>query len=194
LQINKPEERISADSLGFDFGIYFHAYGNDNFSFDPYLRLGYFTSLKDAKSSVYQSLGGLLSPYNIQAITENPSHSSGLDFVARLPDGFYAEKIYRVSISPRLGLTASSDFVTVYGEPIFSYNIYGGKNMRFNGERFNVPLMEFSYGVYVELYITPTKDITLFLEADMRGNRQSVLNYQRDGFSFDSSSGIEWFF
>ena len=194
LEINKTQ-KIQADSLGFQFGIYFHAFGNDKFSFDPYLTLIYYTSIKDASHpELYSKLGGLLSPYNISATAHNPSEGNGADFVSTMPEGFYAEKAYFFSIRPRLGLTAESDFVTLYGEPIFSYNIIGGKNMKYNGEKFNVPLMQISYGLYIELYINPTKELTLFLEADMRGNSQSVLGYSSTGFSFDSCTGLQWFF
>lgn len=194
LEINKTQ-KIQADSLGFQFGIYFHAFGNDKFSFDPYLTLIYYTSIKDASHpELYSKLGGLLSPYNISATAHNPSEGNGADFVSTMPEGFYAEKAYFFSIRPRLGLTAESDFITLYGEPIFSYNIIGGKNMKYNGEKFNVPLMQISYGLYIELYINPTKELTLFLEADMRGNSQSVLGYKSDGFSFDSCTGLQWFF
>lgn len=194
LEINKTQ-KIQADSLGFQFGIYFHAFGNDKFSFDPYLTLIYYTSIKDASHpELYSKLGGLLSPYNISATAHNPSEGNGADFVSTMPEGFYAEKAYFFSIRPRLGLTAESDFITLYGEPIFSYNIIGGKNMKYNGEKFNVPLMQISYGLYIELYINPTKELTLFLEADMRGNSQSVLGYRSNGFSFDSCTGLQWFF
>ena len=194
LEINKTQ-KIQADSLGFQFGIYFHAFGNDKFSFDPYLPLIYYTSIKDASHpELYSKLGGLLSPYNISATAHNPSEGNGADFVSTMPEGFYAEKAYFFSIRPRLGLTADSDFITLYGEPIFSYNIIGGKNMKYNGEKFNVPLMQISYGLYIELYINPTKELTLFLEADMRGNSQSVLGYSSTGFSFDSCTGLQWFF
>lgn len=194
LEINKTQ-KIQADSLGFQFGIYFHAFGNDKFSFDPYLTLIYYTSIKDASHpELYSKLGGLLSPYNISATAHEPSEGNGADFVSTMPEGFYAEKAYFFSIRPRLGLTAESDFITLYGEPIFSYNIIGGKNMKYNGEKFNVPLMQISYGLYIELYINPTKELTLFLEADMRGNSQSVLGYSSKGFSFDSCTGLQWFF
>ncbi|WP_302366841.1 hypothetical protein [Brachyspira aalborgi] len=194
LEINKTQ-KIQADSLGFQFGIYFHAFGNDKFSFDPYLTLIYYTSIKDASHpELYSKLGGLLSPYNISATAHNPSEGNGADFVSTMPEGFYAEKAYFFSIRPRLGLTADSDFITLYGEPIFSYNIIGGKNMKYNGEKFNVPLMQISYGLYIELYINPTKELTLFLEADMRGNSQSVLGYNSHGFYFDSCTGLQWFF
>lgn len=194
LEINKTQ-KIQADSLGFQFGIYFHAFGNDKFSFDPYLTLIYYTSIKDASHpELYSKLGGLLSPYNISATAHDPSEGNGADFVSTMPEGFYAEKAYFFSIRPRLGLTAESDFITLYGEPIFSYNIIGGKNMKYNGEKFNVPLMQISYGLYIELYINPTKELTLFLEADMRGNSQSVLGYSSKGFSFDSCTGLQWFF
>ena len=194
LEINKTQ-KIQADSLGFQFGIYFHAFGNDKFSFDPYLTLIYYTSIKDASHpELYSKLGGLLSPYNISATAHNPSEGNGADFVSTMPEGFYAEKAYFFSIRPRLGLTAESDFITLYGEPIFSYNIIGGKNMKYNGEKFNVPLMQISYGLYIELYINPTKELTLFLEADMRGNSQSVLGYNSHGFYFDSCTGLQWFF
>lgn len=193
LNINSAE-KVEADSLGFNFGIYFHAFGNEKFSFDPYLRVGYYTSIKDARASIYNELEGLLSPYDITATAHDPKSSDGTDFVATMPAGFYAEKMYLVSISPRLGLYAESDFISLYGEPIFSYNIYGGKNMRINGESFKTPLMQFSYGLYIELYINPTKDLTLYLEADMRGNSQSVLGYSYNGFSFDSCTGLQWFF
>lgn len=194
LEINKTQ-KIQADSLGFQFGIYFHAFGNDKFSFDPYLTLIYYTSIKDASHpELYSKLGGLLSPYNISATAHNPSEGNGADFVSTMPKGFYAEKAYFFSIRPRLGLTAESDFITLYGEPIFSYNIIGGKNMKYNGEKFNVPLMQISYGLYIELYINPTKELTLFLEADMRGNSQSVLGYNSHGFYFDSCTGLQWFF
>ena len=194
LEINKTQ-KIQADSLGFQFGIYFHAFGNDKFSFDPYLTLIYYTSIKDASHpELYSKLGGLLSPYNISATAHNPQKGNGEDFVSTMPEGFYAEKAYFFSIRPRLGLTAESDFITLYGEPIFSYNIIGGKNMKYNGEKFNVPLMQISYGLYIELYINPTKELTLFLEADMRGNSQSVLGYSSTGFSFDSCTGLQWFF
>lgn len=194
LEINKTQ-KIQADSLGFQFVIYFHAFGNDKFSFDPYLTLIYYTSIKDASHpDLYSKLGGLLSPYNISATAHNPQKGNGEDFVSTMPEGFYAEKAYFFSIRPRLGLTAESDFITLYGEPIFSYNIIGGKNMKYNGEKFNVPLMQISYGLYIELYINPTKELTLFLEADMRGNSQSVLGYSSTGFSFDSCTGLQWFF
>ena len=193
LEINRTE-KLSADSLGFQFGIYFHAFGNEKFSFDPYLTLIYYTSVKDIRHESYDKFGGLLSPYNISATAHNPSEGNGADFVSTMPTGFYAEKTYFFSIRPRLGLWAESDFINLYGEPIFSYNIIGGKNMSFNGESFNTPLMQISYGLYIELYIKPTKDLTLYLEADMRGNSQSVLGYSSTGFSFDSCTGLQWFF
>ncbi len=189
----KSDEKVAADSFGFNFGIYFHAFGNDNFSVDPYLRAGFYTSLKDAKASYYTNSGNF-SPYDISATVENPSKFDGSDFMSTMPSGFFAEKMYVISLSPRLGLTAQSDFITLYGEPIFSYNIYGGKNMQFNGEKFTVPLMQISYGLYIELYITPTKELELYLEADMRGNSQSVLGFKYNGFSFDSCTGLKWYF
>ena len=191
LDINGAE-KASADSFGLNFGIYFHAFGNEKFSFDPYLRVGYYTSLKDARHSIYNALGGLLSPYDITATAHEPKEST--DFASTMPQYFYAEKMYLISISPRLGLYAESDFIAVYGEPIFSYNIYGGKNMSIGGESFKTPLMQISYGLYIELYIKPTKELTLYLEADMRGNYQNVLNYDSKGFSFASATGLEWFF
>lgn len=193
LEVNRTE-KLSADSLGFQFGIYFHAFGNEKFSFDPYLTLIYYTSVKDIRHESYDKFGGLLSPYNISATAHNPSEGNGADFVSTMPTGFYAEKTYFFSIRPRLGLWAESDFINLYGEPIFSYNIIGGKNMSFNGESFNTPLMQISYGLYIELYIKPTKELTLYLEADMRGNSQSVLGYNSHGFYFDSCTGLEWFF
>ena len=193
LEVNKTQ-KLHADSLGFQVSIYFHAFGNDKFSFDPYLTLIYYTSVRDISHESYEKFGGLLSPYNISATAHNPSEGNGADFVSTMPSGFYAEKSFFFSIRPRLGLFAQSDFISLYGEPIFSYNIYGGKNMQFNGEKFTVPLMQFSYGLYIELYITPTKELELYLEADMRGNYQSVLEYNQNGFSFDSSTGLKWYF
>lgn len=193
LEVNKTE-KFSADSLGFQFGIYFHAFGNEKFSFDPYLTLIYYTSVKDISHASYNKFGGRLSPYYISATAHNPSDENGADFVSTMPEGFYAENAYFFSIRPRLGLWAESDFINLYGEPIFSYNIYGGKNMQLNGVSSKTPLMQFSYGLYIELYIKPTKELTLYLEADMRGNYHSVMNYEYNGFAFASATGLQWFF
>lgn len=189
------KNKTSADSLGFVVSSYFNAYNSDNFSVDPYFTIGFYTSLKDARSDIYSGLGGLISSYNITAKVDAPKDGSGVDFVSRVPDGFYSEHTYRLVVNPmRLGLTATSDYVTVYAEPVAQFDMLGGENMSFKGISLSTPLMQFYYGLYVELYITPIKDLTLYLEADMRGAQYSVLGFQQNAFYFDSCSGIQWFF
>ena len=89
---------------------------------------------------------------------------------------------YTLNIIPALGISASSDIVSLYLEPSLGLKITGSqyKNVK--------EAYDLGYGVYGEIYITPVKNVEWYLEASI-GN----LDANTKGLSFAGSTGITWY-
>ena len=91
------------------------------------------------------------------------------------------ENPYNIDIIPALGLNANSDIISLYLEPSLGLKINSdnNKNISYN----------LGYGVYGEIYITPIKNLELYLEMELGNYDNTSDNYLK----FNSSTGITWY-
>ena len=91
------------------------------------------------------------------------------------------ENPYNIDIIPALGLNANSDIISLYLEPSLGLKINSdnNKNISYN----------LGYGIYGELYITPIKNLELYLEMELGNYDNTSDNYLK----FNSSTGITWY-
>ena len=89
---------------------------------------------------------------------------------------------YTLNIIPALGISASSDIVSLYLEPSLGLKITGSasKNVK--------EAYDLGYGVYGEIYITPVKNVEWYFEASIDN-----LDANTKGLSFAGSTGITWY-
>ena len=89
---------------------------------------------------------------------------------------------YTLNIIPALGISASSDIVSLYLEPSLGLKITGSqyKNVK--------EAYDLGYGVYGEIYITPVKNVEWYFEASIDN-----LDANTKGVSFAGSTGITWY-
>ena len=84
---------------------------------------------------------------------------------------------------PALGLSASSDIVSLYLEPSLGLEITGAQ---LNGEK---DIYSFAWNVYGEISLTPIPNLEWYFEAELGDNAdetEKVLN-------FNATTGITWY-
>ena len=126
--------------------------------------------------------------YSNLKIMPRPSHS---DFTAMIRYQNYNdirgggervfENPYNIDIIPALGLIANSDIISIYLEPSLGLKINSDNNKNIN--------YSLGYGVYGEVYITPIKNLELYLEMELGNGDNNTDNYLK----FNASTGITWY-
>ena len=91
------------------------------------------------------------------------------------------ENPYNIDIIPALGLIANSDIISLYLEPSLGLKISSDNNKNIN--------YILGYGVYGEIYITPIKNLELYLEIELGNYDKGLDNYLK----FNASTGITWY-
>lgn len=91
------------------------------------------------------------------------------------------ENPYNIDIIPALGLAADSDIISLYLEPSLGLKINSDNNKNIN--------YSLGYGVYGEIYITPIKNLELYLEMELGNGDNNTDNYLK----FNASTGITWY-
>ena len=158
--------KTKAETFGFDFRLYFGAMVEE-VALQPIVKIQFNTALgKNHEETGIQAINILKSSKGIY------TH-----------DALKNDKNpYTLNIIPALGISASSDIVSLYLEPSLGLKITGSqyKNVK--------EAYDLGYGVYGEIYITPVKNVEWYFEASIDN-----LDANTKGLSFAGSTGITWY-
>lgn len=158
--------KTKAESFGFDFRLFFGAMVEE-VALQPIVKIQFNTALgKNHEETRIQAINILKSSKGIY------TH-----------DALKNDKNpYTLNIIPALGISASSDIVSLYLEPSLGLKITGSqyKNVK--------EAYDLGYGVYGEIYITPVKNVEWYFEASIDN-----LDANTKGLSFAGSTGITWY-
>lgn len=158
--------KTKAETFGFDFRLHFGAMVEE-VALQPIVKIQFNTALgKNHEETRIQAINILKSSKGIY------TH-----------DALKNDKNpYTLNIIPALGISASSDIVSLYLEPSLGLKITGSqyKNVK--------EAYDLGYGVYGEIYITPVKNVEWYFEASIDN-----LDANTKGLSFAGSTGITWY-
>ena len=158
--------KTKAETFGFDFRLHFGAMVEE-VALEPIVKIQFNTALgKNHEETRIQAINILKSSKGIY------TH-----------DALKNDKNpYTLNIIPTLGISASSDIVSLYLEPSLGLKITGSqyKNVK--------EAYDLGYGVYGEIYITPVKNVEWYFEASIDN-----LDANTKGVSFAGSTGITWY-
>ena len=165
-----PKDSYKAETFGFDFRLYFGSMVEE-VALEPSIRISYDTAL--SKSHAMHRIQA------IQVLTgSKPSQYTGPN--GGLTPTDYGKQYYKLSIKPTLGLSASSDIVTLFLEPSLGLAVEGGK---LSSDKDTLSL---DYGVYSEITLSPLKNLNLYLEAELSKDYGNQLE-------FNAQTGITWY-
>ena len=169
---------MTASSFGFEFRIHFLKSTVGNVVVDPFFRVKYNTALQGGYKSV---------------VAANIANIDTTKYVEKsYKDG---GKPYDVTFEIPVGLSASSDIVSLYLEPRLGYSFAGTAGGQVKNEVIEHSL---TWGAYGEIYITPVKDLEWYFEADV-GNGPTDNNplgttpWGNNAVNFATSTGITWY-
>ena len=165
------------ETLGFDFRLYFGAMVED-VELEPFVKIVYNTGLD-------KNLPASELDFNII------ESSKGADIRQEIANAGYSEygvnsfdkTAWQLQLMLALGLSASSDIVSLYLEPSLGLEITGAQ---LNGEK---DIYSFAWNVYGEISLTPIPNLEWYFEAGLGDNAdetEKVLN-------FNATTGITWY-
>lgn len=98
----------------------------------------------------------------------------------------YGTPAWDLTITPALGLSASSDIVTLYLEPSLGFKIVqdGDSTLKNVKEKFNI-----AYAVYGEIYLRPIQNLEWYFEADLSDNPATSTS----DLMLTANTGITWY-
>ena len=167
------------ETLGFDFRLYFGAIVED-VELEPFIKIVYDTSLNKHLPTDYLNfdiIENLKSEGSFsQAVLEAGQYTAGRND--------FDKNAWKLTLMPALGLSASSDIVSLYLEPSLGLDIAGALN---NGDKDTYSL---AWNVYGEISLTPIQNLEWYFEAELGDNAdetEKVLN-------FNATTGITWYF
>ena len=173
-EMESVKHKESASSLGIDFRAYFGA-NVDNLALSPFIKVTYDTSL-GAKGKMGST------SYSIKA-----SDRTSLYTPQSGQEASYERETYRLRVLPALGMTASSDIVSIYVEPSLGYEVYD------DGQKGSKLKHGLAWNAYGELYVTPLPNLEWYVEAEIQGASTPVTSGNPQTFGFNSSTGITWY-
>ena len=156
--------KTKAETFGFDFRLHFGAMVEE-VALQPIVKIQFNTALgKNHNTTRIQAINILKGSQTVNGILKNDKNP------------------YTLNIIPALGISASSDIVSLYLEPSLGLKITGSqyKNVK--------EAYDLGYGVYGEIYITPVKNVEWYFEASIDN-----LDANTKGVSFAGSTGITWY-
>lgn len=165
------------ETLGFDFRLYFGA-TVEEVELEPFIKIAYDTGLNKNLPS---------SSLNFDVIEElkNENIRDQINNAGQITVGenSFDKTAWQLTLMPALGLSASSDIVSLYLEPSLGLEITGAQ---LNGEKDTYSL---AWNVYGEISLTPIQNLEWYFEAELGDNAdetEKVLN-------FNATTGITWY-
>lgn len=168
---NSYENMFLAQSLGFEFRMYFLNSYINNVNINPFIKVKYNTALGSEGRPISSShvLSSSVMDYK--------------DLSLR-----YDYDVYDVEVTAVLSLAANSDIISLYAEPSLGYKIVG------TGFKTELPKYYLVWGAYAEMYITPVEDLEWYFEMDVNNN--AAVNTSNDPVIpvyFETTTGITWY-
>ena len=165
------------ETLGFDFRLYFGAMVED-VELEPFVKIVYNTGLD-------KNLPASELDFNII------ESSKGADIRQEIANAGYSEygvnsfdkTAWQLQLMPALGLSASSDIVSLYLEPSLGLEITGSQ---YNNQKDTYSL---AWNVYGEISVTPIQNLEWYFEAELGDNADTSAKV----LGFNASTGITWY-
>ena len=175
--IKNGDAKSQYETLGFDFRLYFGAMVED-VELEPFVKIVYNTGLN--KNLPTGSLD-----FNVIEELKASDISSEFQYAGQ---SFYGtnsfdKTAWQLQLMPALGLSASSDIVSLYLEPSLGLEITGAQ---MNGEKDTYSL---AWNVYGEISITPLPNLEWYFEAELGDNADETAKI----LGFNASTGITWY-
>lgn len=168
---NSYENMFLAQSLGFEFRMYFlNSYIND-VNINPFIKVQYNTALGSEGKPISSSHVLSSSVMNYKDLSLR-----------------YDYDIYDIEVTAVLSLSANSDIVSLYVEPSLGYKIVE------TGFKTELPEYYLTWGAYTEMYITPAEDLEWYFEMDI--NNSSAVDTANNSVIpvyFETTTGITWY-
>ena len=165
------------ETLGFDFRLYFGAMVEE-VELEPFVKIVYNTGLdknlpaSELDFNIIESSKGA----DIRQEIENAGYSQyGVNS--------FDKTAWQLQLMPALGLSASSDIVSLYLEPSLGLEITGAQ---LNGEKDTYSL---AWNVYGEISVTPIQNLEWYFEAELGDNADASAKI----LGFNASTGITWY-
>ena len=165
------------ETLGFDFRLYFGAMVED-VELEPFVKIVYNTGLD-------KNLPASELDFNII------ESSKGADIRQEIANAGYSEygvnsfdkTAWQLQLMLALGLSASSDIVSLYLEPSLGLEITGSQ---YNNQKDTYSL---AWNVYGEISVTPIQNLEWYFEAELGDNADTSAKV----LGFNASTGITWY-
>ena len=175
--IKNGDAKSQYETLGFDFRLYFGAMVED-VELEPFVKIVYNTGLN--KNLPTDSLN-----FDVMEELKASDISSEFQYAGQ---SFYGtnsfdKTAWQLQLMPALGLSASSDIVSLYLEPSLGLEITGAQ---MNGEKDTYSL---AWNVYGEISITPLPNLEWYFEAELGDNADETAKI----LGFNASTGITWY-
>ena len=171
--IKNGDAKSKYETLGFDFRLYFGAMVED-VELEPFVKIVYNTGLD--KNLPTDSLDfNVIEELKAENIREQIGQAGS--------STRYDKTAWQLQLMPALGLSASSDIVSLYLEPSLGLEITGAQ---LNGEKDTYSL---AWNVYGEISVTPIQNLEWYFEAELGDNADASAKI----LGFNASTGITWY-
>ena len=167
---NSFKNMFLAQSLGFEFRLYFLNSQINNVNINPFIKVQYNTALGSEGKSVAST--------HILSSSIMYYRDKIFDIVK------YDYNMYDITITPVLSLAANSDIVSLYFEPSIGYKIAG------TGYKNQLVEYYLVWGAYAEMYVHPVQDLEWYFEMDINNNSpaDNIIPIY-----FETTTGITWY-
>ena len=175
--IKNGDLKSKYETLGFDFRLYFGAMVED-VELEPFIKIAYNTGLDKNLPSAN---------LNFDVIEEGKASDIVGEF-QYAGQSFYGtnsfdKTAWSLELMPALGLSASSDIVSLYLEPALGLEIIGSQ---YNNQKDTYSL---AWNVYGEISITPIQNLEWYFEAELGDNADETSKV----LNFNATTGITWY-
>ena len=176
---SKTKEKF-AESFGFDFRLYFGAVVEE-VELTPFIKLTYDGAL--GRQHNITSVTALDALDDAATTAGNVLSSGGSLSTTFGGNAVWEKSAWNLQLMPSLGLSASSDIVSLYLEPSLGLEITGAQ---LNGEKDTYSL---AWNVYGEISVTPIQNLEWYFEAELGDDATETSKV----LGFNASTGITWY-
>ena len=187
--IKNGDAKSKYETLGFDFRLYFGAMVEE-VELEPFVKIVYNTGLD--KNLPTDNLD-----FSVIEELKASDITSEFPYAGRSIAGVnsFDKTAWQLQLMPALGLSASSDIVSLYLEPSLGLDITGSQ---YNNQKDTYSL---AWNVYGEISVTPIQNLEWYFEAELGNLEGSGTTESGEAYTFTSdkylgfnaSTGITWY-
>ena len=185
----EKEKGKFAESFGFDLRFYFGSMVEE-VALQPIVKLAYNGACgKQHNVRSVTALGALDSAAGVFSGLMDTSYT-GPTYNGNAISAAWEQAAWDLQLMLGLGLTASSDIVSLYLEPELGLKVVQtGSDVEKIKEAYGL-----GYNVYAEIYITPIKNLEWYFEAEIGNALQNTsATTVSGGFGFNGTTGVTWY-